>query len=104
MPDRRLLTGSPLSLDALNRPLSPAGARASSPFAPVCTEAPEPRPELALLTIEEVAVRLRISTKSVRRRIKSGLLRRVSLGGRAVRISPDELRRLTADTPVEEAS
>jgi excisionase family DNA binding protein len=58
----------------------------------------------ALLTIDEVAIRLNISTKSVRRRIKAGLIRKASLGGRTVRIPPDEVQRLIAGTPLEEAS
>jgi excisionase family DNA binding protein len=57
-----------------------------------------------LLTIAEVAAALRMSEKSVQRRIKDGTIRKASLGGRAVRISADELRRLTAGTPLEEAS
>jgi excisionase family DNA binding protein len=104
MPDRRLLTGSPLSLDALNRPLSPPAARTGSPSPLIWIEEPELRPAPVLLTIAEVAAALRISEKSVRRRIKAGVIRKASLGGRAVRISPDELQRLIAGTPLEEAS
>jgi excisionase family DNA binding protein len=66
-------------------------------------EASDPHPNPALLTIGEVAARLRISTKSVRRRIKIGLIRKALLGGRMVRISPDEVLRLTAGTPLEDA-
>jgi hypothetical protein len=53
---------------------------------------------------QEVAAQLRISTKSVRRRIKTGLIRKASLGGRMVRISPEEVQRLIAGTPLEEVS
>jgi hypothetical protein len=41
MPDRRLLTGSPVPLDASNRPLSPPARRAGSPSAPGRTEEPD---------------------------------------------------------------
>jgi excisionase family DNA binding protein len=97
----RLLTGIPVLLDALNRPLSPAVACAGSPVAPVWTEPPEPRPAPVLLTIAEVAAKLRMSEKSVRRRIKTGVLRTAPTGGRLVRISSDELLRLaTGEAPV----
>jgi excisionase family DNA binding protein len=100
-----LLTGSPLLLDALDRPLSPPAARAASPPSPVWTEQPDPCPATpVLLTVAEVAAALRMSQKSVQRRIKAGVIRKASLGGRAVRISTEELRRLTAGTPIEEVS
>jgi excisionase family DNA binding protein len=67
-------------------------------------EALDRPPSPALLTIDEIAAHLNISTRSVRRRIKNGLIRKASLGGRTVRISPDELQRLIAGTPFEEAS
>jgi excisionase family DNA binding protein len=89
----RLLTGSPERLD---RP-TPA-ARADSTFASVCTEEPERR-EAVLLTIGEVAAQLRMSEKTVRRRIKDGTIRKVQLGGRVVRIASDELIRLAAGDP-----
>jgi excisionase family DNA binding protein len=92
----RLLTGLPVSLDALNRPLPPAAARAGFLVAPVWTEAPEPRPAPVLLTIGEVAAALRMSEKSVRRRIKAGVIRTAPTGGRLVRISSDERLRLVA--------
>jgi excisionase family DNA binding protein len=66
-------------------------------------EASHRQANLGLLTIEQVAAQLRISTKSVRRRIKNGLIRKASLGGRTVRISLDEVQRLAAVTPLEEA-
>jgi excisionase family DNA binding protein len=40
-----------------------------------------------VLTIGEVAARLRMSTKSVRRRIKSGVIRAAPTGGRLVRVA-----------------
>ena len=104
MSSRRVLNGSPVLLDALNRPLpSQLPARVASPFTLVSIEDPDP-PAPVLLTIAEVAAALRMSEKSVRRRIKNGLIRKASLGGRMVRISPDELQRLIAGTPLEEAS
>ena len=53
-----------------------------------------------LLTIGEVAAKLRMSEKSVRRRIKAGVIRIVPTGGRLVRISSDELARLAAGDPL----
>jgi hypothetical protein len=41
MPDRRLLSGSPVSQDAFDRPLSPPARRPGPPFAPGQTEEPE---------------------------------------------------------------
>jgi excisionase family DNA binding protein len=96
----RLLTGPPVSLDALNRPLSSAAAFAGVPVAPVWTEPPEPRPAPVLPTIGEVAAKLRMSEKSVRRRIKAGVIRTAPTGGRLVRISSDELLRLAAGEPL----
>ena len=101
MPCRQLPTGFPVSLDAFNRPLSPPAARAASPSASVSTEEPDPRPEPVLLTIAEVAATLRMSEKSVQRRIKAGVIRTAPTGGRLVRISSDELRRLAAGEPLE---
>jgi hypothetical protein len=46
MPDRRLLSGSPVPLDASNRPLSPPARRAGSPSAPVWAEEPDRRQDL----------------------------------------------------------
>jgi excisionase family DNA binding protein len=101
MPRRQLLTESPVSLDALNRPLSPPAAPASSSTSLVWIEEAEPRPEPVLLTIAEVAAALRMSEKSVQRRIKAGVIRTAPTGGRLVRISSDELRRLAAGEPLE---
>lgn len=101
MSHRRLLTGFPVSLDALNRPLSPPAMRAGPPSPPVWTEPPESRPAPVLLTIGEVAAKLRMSEKSVRRRIKAGVIRTAPTGGRLVRISSDELLRLAAGDPLE---
>lgn len=47
-----------------------------------------------LFTVDEVASALRVSTKTVRRRIAAGLIRTADLGGRLVRIPAAELRRL----------
>jgi hypothetical protein len=43
-----------------------------------------------------------MSVKSVQRRIKAGLIRKAPLGGRLVRISSDELRRLTTNSLVSD--
>jgi hypothetical protein len=54
-----------------------------------------------LLTIAEVAAALRMSEKSVQRRIKGAVICTAPTGGRLVRISSDELRRLAACEPLE---
>jgi excisionase family DNA binding protein len=90
--------------DAVNRGIREEPAYDGQTPSRAIAEASDRQANLALLTIEEVSAQLRISTKSVRRRIKEGLIRKASLGGRAVRISPDELQRLIAGTPLEEAS
>jgi hypothetical protein len=59
--------------------------RSNNPLDPpsrAIAEAPERRPSAALLSIDEVATRLNISTKSVRSRIKTGLIRPRRLGAR----------------------
>ena len=66
------------------------------------TGEPERLPATSLLTIPEVAALLRMSEKSVRRRIKDGVIRTAQTGGRLVRISSDEVLRLTASDPPEE--
>lgn len=75
-------------------------ALTAQPFSPtavsILSEATDQPPEPALLTLDEVAAALGMSKKSVQRRIKSGLIRKASIGGRLVRISSDELRRLTS--------
>jgi excisionase family DNA binding protein len=68
---------------------------------PLQTEASDHRPDPILLTIAEVAAELRMSQKSVRRRIKHGVIRKAPTGGRLVRISSEELRRLGATAPFE---
>jgi excisionase family DNA binding protein len=89
-------------LDALNRPLpSQPPTRVTSPFAFVLIEEQNPPPAAVLLTVGEVAVALRMSEKSIRRRIKSGIIRTAPTGGRLVRISSDELRRLAAGDPCQ---
>jgi excisionase family DNA binding protein len=45
------------------------------------------------LTVEQIAIIIRISPSTVRRRIKDGTIRSVKLG-RLVRIHPDEIGRL----------
>jgi excisionase family DNA binding protein len=72
------------------------------PYSLIETDELDRRPEPALLTIAEVAGRLRMSEKSVRRRIKDGVIRVAPTGGRLVRISSNELLRLMAGEPPEE--
>jgi excisionase family DNA binding protein len=97
---------SPIALPPLSDPRDLSAQRAmrggSDLFAPAWTdETGRPR-EPAFLTIGEVAVRLRMSEKSIRRRIEDGVIRVAPTGGRLVRISSDELLRLTAGGPLEE--
>lgn len=62
-------------------------------------------PERQLLTVRETAERLRVSEKSVRRRIAAGVIPAVSLGGpgSAVRVPADELERWLFRHPGEAA-
>lgn len=46
-----------------------------------------------LLTVDDVAAYLRVSTKTVRRQIASGHILAIRIG-RSIRVSPDELTRL----------
>jgi len=62
---------------------------------------PETPPEPALHTVEDLAAWLRVSTKTIRRRIKDGTIRTVPIGGRLLRISSDELLRLVTGTAFE---
>lgn len=55
------------------------------------------QPELELLTLAEVARMLRVSERTVRRRIKDGSLRKLTMQGRLVRISLDDLRRISGN-------
>lgn len=94
---KRLLTATPVSLDALNRVISTPGAAVS----PLLAQSSETPPEPTLHTVEEVAARLRVSTKTVQRRIKDGTIRTLPVGGRLVRISSNELRRLILGQTLE---
>ncbi len=49
---------------------------------------------MKVYTVEEAAAALRVSTKTIRRRIKAGEIRPLPIGGRLVRISTGELRRI----------
>jgi excisionase family DNA binding protein len=90
---------TPISLDALNRPIPWPAVHPAATSVPVWTQEQDLRPEPALLTISEVAAALRVSEKTVRRRIKDGTIRTVPMGGRLVRILSDELARLVAGDP-----
>src|ERR1700752_2067515 len=83
---KRLLAAPPVSLDALNRPLPASPVPA---VLPLFMQEPDASPEAALHTVEEVAARLRVNPKTVRRRIRDGTVRTVPIGGRLVRISSD---------------
>ena len=54
------------------------------------------------LTIDEAAALMGVSTRTIRRRLKDGSLRKALLGGRAVRIPASELNRLCGILPQEE--
>jgi excisionase family DNA binding protein len=56
----------------------------------------------SFLTIYEMAALLGTSTKTIRRRIADGSIRRAPLGGRSVRIPVTELDRLSGMTPASE--
>jgi excisionase family DNA binding protein len=102
MPRRR----SPLDLQPPSDPCDLATQRAmrggGDLFALASTDETDRPREPAFLTVSEVAARLRMSEKSIRRRIKDGVIRAAPTGGRLVRISSSELLRLTAGDPLEE--
>lgn len=85
------MTGSARPTVASTARFDPGGHTPS----PLQTETSEQHSDPILLTIAEVAVELRMSQKSVRRRIKKGVIRKAPIGGRLVRISSEELRRFT---------
>jgi excisionase family DNA binding protein len=99
MPRRRSPIDLPPVSDLRDLPTRFALAGSDDPYAPGGTDEPDRRPEPALLTISEVAARLRMSEKSIRRRIKDGVIHTAPTGGRLVRISSNELVRLTAGNP-----
>ena len=99
MPRHRSPIGPlPLS-DPRDPPTQHAMPGGGNPYALVGTDEPERPAEPVLLTIGEVAARLRMSEKSVQRRIKDRVIRVAPTGGRLVRISSDEVLRLTAGGP-----
>jgi excisionase family DNA binding protein len=57
------------------------------------------RPEPVLLTIGELSQLLRVSERTIRRRIKDGTLRKVPLPGRLVRVTIAELQDLLGTRP-----
>ena len=99
MPRRRSPIGLPPLLDTRDPPTPLAMPGGCDPYALVGTNEPDQRPTPVLLTIGEVASRLRMSEKSVQRRIKDRVIRVAPTGGRLVRISSDEVLRLTAGGP-----
>ena len=57
----------------------------------------------SFFTIGEVATWLRVDERTIRRRIKDGSIQKVPLGGRAVRISLEEMTRLSGGAASLEA-
>ncbi len=98
---KRLLTAAPVSLDALNRVISAPPDSLGALASPLLMQDPEAPPAPTLHTVDEVAARLRVSTKTIQRRIKDGTIRTVPIGGRLVRISSGELRRLLSGSALE---
>jgi excisionase family DNA binding protein len=99
MPRRRPPIDLPPLSDMRDLPTRYAMPGSDFTYAPAATDEPDQLPATVLLTIREVAARLRMSEKSVRRRIKDGVIRAAPTGGRLVRISSNELLRLTAGDP-----
>jgi excisionase family DNA binding protein len=95
VPDRRFPIVTPILLDALNRPIPWPVTHPDVPPVGVWMEEPGLCPAPGLLTIGEVAAALRVSQKTVQRRISDGTIRKVAMGGRSVRIPSDELLRLS---------
>jgi excisionase family DNA binding protein len=98
MPRRRSPVDLPPFSDLRNLPPPPMPG-GGDPYSLVGTDEPDQLPTPCLLTIDEVAARLRMSAKSIRRRIKDGVIRAAPTGGRLVRISSNELLRLTTGDP-----
>jgi excisionase family DNA binding protein len=97
---KQLLVAVPFS--ACNQPVPRKLAPEDCTSSPIRTGAPGERSDPTLLTLDEAATWLSMSVKSVQRRIKAGLIRKAPLGGRLVRISSDELRRLTTNSLVSD--
>ncbi len=53
-------------------------------------------------TVAEAAVLLGVSQKTIRRRIRSGHIRKAAIGGRAVRIPASEIARIASGRAPEE--
>jgi excisionase family DNA binding protein len=102
MPRRRSPIDLPPVSDLHDLPTRYAMPGGDFTYAPAATDEPDQLPAPVLLTIGEVAARLRMSEKSVRRRIKDGVILVAPTGGRLVRISSDEVRRLTTGGAPEE--
>ena len=98
MPRRRSPIDLPFS-DPRDPPMHLAMPGGDDPYALVGTDEPEQSPTPVLLTVAETAARLRMGEKSIRRRIKDGVILVAPTGGRLVRISSDEVLRLTAGGP-----
>ena len=58
------------------------------------TEKPDKKPTLALLTTRQVAEILQVSTRTVRRMNKNGLLHSIKLSARLIRYRADEVDRV----------
>ena len=78
-------------------PTSPAGPAAV--FNPPSAAVAPP----VFHTVDEVAHTLGVSTKTIARRIREGVIHKAPMGGRLVRISSAELQRLAARAPFRTA-
>ena len=90
----------PQLLSSLDVSTSTQPPRMTSPGEPpsvsIFADKPEKPSGPVLLTIPEVAATLRVSEKTVRRRIKDGTIPIARIGGRLLRIPADQLVRLAA--------
>ena len=86
----------PFDLD--EPPSDPAPTGVTSPCSPHSSRAARTRPSsfAPLMTVVEAATALRVSTKTIRRMIARGELRRVSVG-RLVRIRAEEIEQYIRD-------
>ena len=93
---RRCFRQFQASLDGPTGLMPQVASSGQSSFTSLFADEPDDAPGLVLLTVPEAAAVLRVSEKTVRRRISDGTIRAARIG-RLLRIFADGLARLGAD-------